>query len=204
MIPESIRTEEFTANLFSENEVMANIHRWFDLEWVGKHKFVWFDNQGKAEKEESVDLPAYHGIMSDDRIAGLPFPVPAYFAVGVLVGEPIDFLQSQKCSSYPSAVARSFSKMWPTLLLTSLVSAGLAWVCCRRQRRYDQPWTWVWVVTVFLFGLPGLVGYLTYRRWPPLEACPNCDATAPRDREACYSCEEEFPRPAMKGTEVFA
>ena len=36
------------------------------------------------------------------------------------------------------------------------------------------------------------------------EKCPDCGATVPRDRDDCTRCEIEFPRPALKGTEVFA
>jgi hypothetical protein len=37
-----------------------------------------------------------------------------------------------------------------------------------------------------------------------LEACPDCGVTVPRDRESCLCCTNDFPRPALKGTEVFA
>jgi hypothetical protein len=57
---------------------------------------------------------------------------------------------------------------------------------------------------VLLLGLPGWIGYRFGRKWPVLEACSECGHTVPRDRENCVCCTNNFPRPALKGTEVFA
>jgi hypothetical protein len=62
----------------------------------------------------------------------------------------------------------------------------------------------VWPLFVLLFGLPGWIGYRFGRSWPVLEACPECGVAVPRDRERCLHCINDFPRPALKGTEVFA
>ncbi len=103
-----------------------------------------------------------------------------------------------------AALRWSLSAAWPALVAVSLLGAALAWLCYRRQKRFAQPWTRVWVVFVFLAGLPGLVGYLCHRRWPVLEACPACGRSVPRDRDACAACGAAFPPPPRTGIEVFA
>jgi hypothetical protein len=204
VIPESLQNEDGVAYFLSDSEVLFSENHWSRRERTRTDRLTWFDKQGRVQKQESVVLASSYSILMNKRTGGLALPVPALWTLRALVTDPRDFLRTQECLGYSSAVAMAIADLWPALLTTSLTSAFLAWLCYRRQKRYAQPWTRLWVVTVFLFGLPGYIGYLTYRRWPPLETCPNCTADAPRDRETCYLCGEEFPRPALKGTEVFA
>jgi ribosomal protein L32 len=90
------------------------------------------------------------------------------------------------------------------LIVVTVLSAGLAIVVWRRQRRYGAAGTALWMIFVVLGGLPGLLAYRFHRRWPVLQACPACGETVPRDRDACAHCGAEFPSPAPKGIEVFA
>jgi hypothetical protein len=87
-----------------------------------------------------------------------------------------------------------------------VVAVGLAVLCYHRQLRYgERGWDrWLWLLFVLVLGLPGWIGYRFGRSWPVLEACPGCGTSARRDREACVHCEADFPRPALRGTEVFA
>jgi hypothetical protein len=99
---------------------------------------------------------------------------------------------------------RSRADLWPAVLPLYLVSAVLAGLCYRRQRRYGLGWTGLWTTLVFLFGVPAYLGYLAHRVWPPRLPCPHCGRLAPRDRTACCLCGQEFPSPAPNGIEVFA
>jgi hypothetical protein len=90
------------------------------------------------------------------------------------------------------------------LVIPSVASAILALIAYRRQRKFGLPSTGLWVVFVLLFGLPGFFGYLAHRVWPARLPCPKCGKLVSRDRPACFACGQEFPEPAMKGTEVFA
>ncbi len=92
----------------------------------------------------------------------------------------------------------------PAVYIVAVISALCAVFCVRRQRKFKQPYTVVWAVFVFLFGLPGYVGYRLHRRWPALETCPSCGKRTPRDRELCARCDAEFPAPRKLGTEIFA
>ena len=134
----------------------------------------------------------------------LAVPAPVVLAFLATVVEPLEHLEIGLEPNYSAALARSLAVWWPALLVVSLLSAALAWYCCRRHRRYYQPASGVWFVFVLLTGVPGLVAYLFHRRWPVLEKCPACGQDVPRDREACASCGAAFPAPEPKGCEVFA
>jgi hypothetical protein len=86
----------------------------------------------------------------------------------------------------------------------TVIAAVLAVLTWRRHRAYWLPWAPVWAALVFLGGIPGFLAYRFHRTWATREACPACGHVVPRDRETCALCAKEFPRPAPKGTEVFA
>jgi hypothetical protein len=108
--------------------------------------------------------------------------------------------------TYRQALAENLRQFWPALAIAQVLAAGLAFRCYRRQVRYgaSRSQRIVWPLFVLLLGLPGWIGYRFGLSWPVLESCPDCGASVPRDRESCLRCTNDFPRPAMKGTEVFA
>jgi hypothetical protein len=117
----------------------------------------------------------------------------------------VPFTQSE-AADYSQALARAFGDFWPSLLISSLVSLPLAVLCYRRQMRYQvaRSQRILWPLFVFLFGVPGWVGYLTCRSWPVLEPCPACGSIVPQDRLECAACQAGFPLPPRRGTEVLA
>ena len=71
-------------------------------------------------------------------------------------------------------------------LLATLIAGGvLAVLCYRRQMLYQTSLIQrlFWPLVVFLFGVPGWIGYRYCRRWPPLDVCPACHELAPQDQE---------------------
>jgi hypothetical protein len=134
--------------------------------------------------------------------------IPSPLLLDALVGwiEPRERLRSHKADSFGEALTASIAGSWPALVGVHLLSAGLAWLCYRRQVRYgaDRVERLLWTGFVFALGLPGWVGYRFARSWPVLERCPACDASVPQDREHCCACATAFPLPARRGTEVFA
>ena len=90
--------------------------------------------------------------------------------------------------------------------IAQVLAVILAVLCYRRQARYGVSRTEriVWPLFVLVLGLPGWIGYRFGRSWPVLESCPECGTAVPRDREGCLRCTNDFPRPALKETEVFA
>ncbi|MGO8926939.1 MAG: hypothetical protein ACLQU3_08635 [Limisphaerales bacterium] len=61
-----------------------------------------------------------------------------------------------------------------------------------------------WAVFHLLFGVPGLLAFLSVQEWPAREACPNCKRPRLVDRPKCDRCGADWPPPEKTGTEVFA
>jgi hypothetical protein len=130
--------------------------------------------------------------------AASPAPLPA---LGIL---PLVHATGDFGDDLALAWRHGFPSSWPHLLPVCVVGTIMAWLCYRRQRRLCLPWTGAWVTFVFLFGLPGLVGYLVHRRRPPVTPCDGCGQAVPRDRPACARCGREFAPPPRTGKEIFA
>ena len=61
-----------------------------------------------------------------------------------------------------------------------------------------------WAVFLLLFGVPGLLAFLSVQEWPAREPCPNCHRPRLVDRPQCRRCGADWPPPEKTGTEVFA
>jgi hypothetical protein len=157
-------------------------------------------------REVDVVLRSPGGMRPFQVLGGVVGPSPFVLSGLVAVGRASDLVNDGLEATYPDALGRAFGEFWPALVLAHLLAAGLAVLCYRRQVRYGASGAErvVWPLFVLTFGLPGWVGYRFGRSWPVLESCPACTVRVPRDRECCVCCEIEFPRPALKGTEVFA
>jgi hypothetical protein len=167
----------------------------------------WFDGSGDVVRREDLRLRTTERRQSPAAKAwllALNLPAPIATVVEATVFEPRRLVRWEGVSSYSEALAKTWSYSWLSLTITCLVAIGLSWVCRRRQREHGAGWTGVWMVFVFLFGVPGFAGYLFHRSWAARPACPACGEEAPRDRESCSACGTEFPEPAPKGIEVFA
>jgi hypothetical protein len=172
-----------------------------------KSRLLWIDTAGKTSREITYSLKGFDFIgqqrFSPWHVSWVA-PAPLAVAAVAMVLQPWLDISWDEEPTIPRALGRSFSEFWPALVVVCLFGDLLAWLCYRRQQRYGLPWTKTWLVFVFLTGFPGLVAYYAHRRWPALEKCPACDQPAPRDRDACFACGQEFPTPAPKGIEVFA
>ena len=181
-----------------KNEVVISLGG----DWQPKHDLFWLDAAGKITRRERAELstagqprwisPVVANCMGS--LLAMPSPGAVLSIMGLDAWE----------RGYWGRLRKLWPEWWPGLLGTVLISAVLAVLCYRRQRQYDLPWTRMWVGFVLLFGVPAYIGYLVHRHWPARLACPHCGRPAPRDREACFACGQEFPVPAPKGIEVFA
>ena len=61
-----------------------------------------------------------------------------------------------------------------------------------------------WAAFHVLFGVPGLLAFLSVQEWPAYESCPACKRPRLVDREQCEHCRAGFAPPEKTGTEVFA
>ena len=203
-IPDQWRDRQLTFYQLSDKRALVHqSHR--SRQGISKNTLVWLDQQGNEldRKEATLDTKTFFDDPSvTAAVVALVVPAPAIVTSVDLVGMACELVATGEEPNYSSALARALSESWPALLMTNVLGVVLAWLCYRRERQYGTARRWVWVVFVFLFGVPGMAGYLLQRRWPVREACPECGKPAPRDRESCFACGRQFPEPAPTGTEV--
>ena len=186
---------------------IANIAHRAASEAAPKNCLIWLDSKGKVVRQREHSLKESYFDWDPKFIpwrAALSLPAPLAMAAEATLLEPWIALWSGKETTWPSTMAHAWSQYWPAVVVTSVLGGLLAWLYCRRQRKYGLPCSRAWLACVLLFGLPAYVGYLTHRRWPARLACPHCGRLAPRDRPVCAGCGQQFPPPPSKGIEVFA
>jgi hypothetical protein len=197
-LPEKFRHADIRWLQISPDKVLITAYRGEDL--------FWFDATGKMVRHDRVSLqkpPRRTSKIVEDIEIAMDVPSPATIAGGFayyLWSEP----ERPESMDYSEALIKALRTAWLIFAITGAISIILACLCYLRQRKYGLPWTAVWVVLVLLFGLPAYLGYLAHRGWPARLPCPNCGRAAPRDRDACFACGQQFPSPAPKGIEVFA
>jgi hypothetical protein len=199
IIPEGLRNCSFNIYRMDDKKaILVYEDRHSELSY--DEKIAWIEASGKIlqEKIAFTHSDARKPSIAENREITLSVPSPI---VAPVVGT---ICNKNRWINYGEAHNIYMSDAWQVLLSVTVISAALAVNCHRRQRRMALPWTWVWVGFVFLFGVPGYLGYRFHRRWPVLENCHVCGHAVPHDREKCSSCGSEFPTPAPKGIEVFA
>jgi hypothetical protein len=168
---------------------------------------VWFDASGKVLGRHSL-APFPFGWSGRPHVrvwvGVLSVPVPIAGAIRVATDLAREYRRTGQAATYAEGLAMACREAIPAGIALALVSAVLAVLTYRRQRKYGLPWAAVWAAFVFLGGIPGFLGFRFHRRWAAREGCPACAQVVPRDRESCAHCGTEFPRPAPRGTEVFA
>lgn len=205
-IPEALRNLDFT---FAEGKAGEAVLYWSSAEddlATEKERLVYWVQSDGHFREAAVTL-AHSGELRSVRLfGGVTMPSPLGL-VGTIVRDRYKKLLNRGLSASPAeAFVRALTEFWPALASAQMIAFGLAVLCYRRQARYGvgRAERFVWPLFVLMLGLPGWIGYRFRRSWPVLESCPECGAAVPRDREGCLRCANDFPRPALKGTEVFA
>jgi hypothetical protein len=169
------------------------------------HRIYWVKRDGLV-REATVTLSRFGELLPMQLYGGLIMPSPLGLAGSYVLGRYTELLNNGLSAAPSEALRRAVSEFWPALAIVQTISLALAILCYRRQVRYgaSRAERIVWPLFVLLLGLPGWIGYRFGRSWPVLEVCPDCGVAVPRDRESCLRCTNDFPRPALKGTEVFA
>jgi hypothetical protein len=206
-IPEQLREQDFQwAETGRGQAVITTSHTPDERAPETEYRICWVDADGRCTRRVETTLPSHVPQVDFGVLAGVLLPSPTLAAGYVGLVRPWEVLADRRESTYVAALTRCMGRFIPTLVLAHVVGAGLAVLCYRRQRRYatGRSERVVWPVFVFLFGLPGWVGYRYGPSWPALDACPACGRRVPQDREQCADCHADFPPPAPRGTEVFA
>jgi len=174
---------------------------------------VWMEPLSEASNGENQNLPTHAVWVASDqgviRSTDLP-ALPPY------LGRP-NSEEILACSMMPPAGwlalpwikgATQITRPPRELLLLNWAVAAL--VCLPiglwlgRRYRFSFAAHGGWAVFHLLFGVPGLLAFLSVQEWPAREACPNCKGLRLVDREQCEHCGAEWALPAKTGTEVFA
>jgi hypothetical protein len=164
-----------------------------------EHELLWLDAPDKVRRRERVEM-LQGGIDADEVWTIAPaLPMPS-----VLTAIFVASAGEVRGADYQSNIGKAFVLFWPALAIVYLLSAGLAWLAYRRQRRFRLPAAGGWAVFVFLFGVPGWLAHRWHRAWPVIEACDECQRPVPHDRETCVACGALFRPAPLSGAEVFA
>jgi hypothetical protein len=205
-IPEALRGQEFTYAETAAGEAVLHWHSPDDsLAATAEHRVYRVAADGRW-REAGTTLAHAGGMPAFPVLGGVVFPAPAVLFGYVGLQRGGELVDKGLVATYPEALARALAEFWPALAIAQALALALAVLTYHRQVRYAAGGAErvLWPLFVLVLGLPGWVGYRFGRSWPVLEPCPACGADSPRDREDCASCEVEYPRPALKGTEVFA
>ena len=168
-----------------------------------RYRLTWVEPGGQESRTEDIELARHDGVSPAWLAVVSPGAGAAFPTLAALVMAPKDLARGREID-YADAMGEVFSMAWPALLSTYLASGLAIWLCLRRQRRYGVSGSAMWVAFVAVMGLPGVLGYVWSRRWPPLETCTACGKPACQDRNGCHLCGQSFARPPRLGTEVFA
>jgi hypothetical protein len=205
-IPPPLRGRDITFTETTSGEAVVMWNSPFDeLATEVEYRIDWVAPEGRY-REARVALAWDGGMRSMEVFGGVVVPAPLVLDGLVGIVRPQDLVAKGLEATYPAALRRALTEFGSALLIAHLLAATLAVLCYRRQVQYGGSGAerLLWPLFVLVLGLPGWVAYRFGRSWPVLETCAACGAGVPRDREGCVRCQADFPRPLLKGTEVFA
>ena len=190
----------------------STVFQLFVLEPPGQFA-LWISPAGRAEEEARAKHPGHvmwiardRGVLRSIDLPALPMP------------HSVPRLEERllSCVTPPSLLATlpvTHMWVWGTgipreLLLFSWASAVL--VCLPvglwmgRRYHFSIAAQAGWGVFHVVFGVPGLLAFLSVQEWPAREPCPNCKRLRQVDRQHCERCGADWAPPEKTGTEVFA
>jgi hypothetical protein len=159
--------------------------------WSLPSHIVWLAaGQGALESTNLPSLSGYRGWTPTltERLLRSVVP-PAFYSAPVFL--------------YGVDAFRNF--LWKDLLISvvaAVVCAAVGW-CIGRRYHFAVGCQLKWAGFHLLFGLPGLLGFLSVQEWPVRETCPSCKKLRGVDREHCEHCGAGFAPPEKTGTEIF-
>ena len=190
----------------------STVFQLFLLEPPGQFA-LWLSPGGRAEEEARAKHPGHvmwiardQGVLRSIDLPALPMPhyVPRFQEELLSVVTPPSLLATLPVTHvwvWGTGIPRE-------LLLFSWASAVL--VCLPvglwlgRRYQFSIAAHAGWAVFHLLFGVPGLLAFLSVQEWPAREPCPNCKRLRLVDRPQCHRCGAAWAPPEKTGTEVFA
>ncbi len=166
LIPAELRDVDFTFYELYDGRALLQFLRHSKTSWASTTNLTWITATGEVVRREENILTHQWGSgpREPSFLTAAAMPVPIIVAAMSAFAVPMEELSRGAADDYPAALAWSLAETWPALLVVALFAAGLTVVCDRWQKRYGQPRSYIWLVFVFLLGLPGLMGSLFHRR----------------------------------------
>lgn len=207
-LPESVRSETLRVYSLRGEKLILNWTEKQGQALTGPDRLIWLLPDGAIEREATVQLAQRSVEVFDERLASIAFamgaPAPLVWAVFMGGIAPTGMYQSHQVASFWNGISKTIEMGWPGLVVVLALGCVSAVVVWRSQRRYFRTNTWTWCTFAFLWGFAGLCAYWLEHRRAKLEACGECAANVPRDRDACARCNAPFAAPPLVGTEIFA
>ncbi len=205
-LPEQLRESDFSVYSMSEDKLLLTVGRgkWESGRIVD---LLWIDTEGKIVQEKNLRLLGRRSTENPMLAAAggsIVAPTLLPWLVVVFGVIPVTEMNVDQAESLGAALGEILPFSWPVLVLLLGLSVIFARLTYKWQQKYCRENTVLWCVTVFLFTWPALMAYWVMHRRPMMEACGECSAEVPRDRDACARCETVFAEPGRLGTEVFA
>ena len=190
----------------------STVFRWYLLEPPGQFA-LWLSPGGRWDEEARAKHPGHvmwiardQGVLKSIDLPALPMPhyVPRFQEELLSVVTPPALL-----ATLPVTHVWVWGTGIPRELLL-LSCAGAILVCLPvglwlgRRYQFSIAALAGWAVFHLLFGVPGLLAFLSVQEWPAREPCPNCKRLRLVDRPQCARCGADWPPPEKTGTEVFA
>jgi len=179
---------------------------------------LWISPHRRADEEARAKHPDYvmwitrdRGVIKSIDLPTLPAPSPHVptledkFLSSVMPPALLAPLPVTHASVWGIAMPLELPRellllSWAGVILVCLpVGLWLGW-----RYRFSIAAQIGWAVFHLLFGVPGLLAFLSVQEWPAREACPNCRRLRRVDRTHCEHCRADFAPPEKTGTEVFA
>ena len=189
----------------------TRIHVWF-LEPRGHYGLLIAPSISAAERTEGT-LPDRVAWLTDDQgvtrsaevpdLVGMKYDLgPSKALLGIVMPPPVLVAAHYSTRRY-APQEFSQSTLFVNGAVVALVCLPAGWWLGRRYR-LPVGARLGWAVFHLLFGVPGLLAFLSVQEWPAREACPNCKKLRVVDRAQCEHCGAGFAPPEKTGTEVFA
>lgn len=181
-IPDEIRDSRFSLYLLPDGSRIAISHTPADARAAEtgiterNHRIVRVNPDGTQESWTATteSRPRPPRLISERAgwwigVWGVPAPLPS-LAIVTLVHAAIEWPDPQL--SFYGIMLEGFENAWPALVALSLFAGVLVWLADRRLANHRLPRNYVWLTFIFLFGLPGYIGFLLHRKWPVKEPVP--------------------------------
>ncbi len=205
-LPAELSDRSLTFYQMADRTAVALVYRQDRKNRMTYQDLIWFTKEGTIVRRIDGALASKMWNMplsSQALVVACAIPAPVA-PIGTAFVYPLANDDEPWPATYRAAVLSEIPALVPAFLLAAIWTGLAIGLYYRRTAAYGERRHAAWMVMIALLGLPGYFGYVLVRRRPVRVACPSCGDPAPRDREACFHCGEEFPLPAANGLEIFA